>query len=566
MSRAGRLASLLRTFHLSPGASASDLKQAYFKEAKRLHPDTKGQKGHAASKDFLSLKDRYEEAMGLLEKVKNTDWHQHSQDELHRGPYGFREDGSNFNSGRQHNQSWETGPHSQESAIPCTGFPERTVYMITGAIVSIFAAFLGLKVGSYGEEDFNKIKSMREFKDPAVAEQNQRNSAASLRQALELSSGEQHAGLGVGVLCGQPENATAARRAAESDVMDAPHQDASWYHRVRRARRAKSNADEGGVGAQFRDGVALNPVHVAAQDGYVWWLERCGAVPSCHALLNERDRRGDTPLHHCARRGQGAACRTLLRLGADPDVQNKWQLWSEDLAAHEGHTDLADLLRHTRLKDSRSSSARSLRVSQLASSIGRHPDSLGMLAEPSGGVVYFGPHSSESLRHAVNLAAGSEVLQHLRKRSGESASGSRVDHVEGAVQQALDRVRNALEDSGFTLEAAPVSAASRDPYGWASHEDGKEVCGLLVFEPPGQVSRDAPGHWVAVRHARGPTMDEQQTQQATGDFFRLDPVRGPFRLKQNDMATLLTRYRAWRVVRESQLNSKTRWESVMQSC
>merc|ERR1719384_1651894 len=34
-----------------------------------------------------------------------------------------------------------------------------------------------------------------------------------------------------------------------------------------------------------RNGVEMLPVHAAAADGDVWWLERCGATRSCRAML-----------------------------------------------------------------------------------------------------------------------------------------------------------------------------------------------------------------------------------------------------------------------------------------
>ena len=66
----------------------------------------------------------------------------------------------------------------------------------------------------------------------------------------------------------------------------------------------------------------------------MFYLEQCGANPSCRSLLNAAqlkfrvslcclrwseaaDARGDTPLHHAASHGAQQAAQALLRLGAE---------------------------------------------------------------------------------------------------------------------------------------------------------------------------------------------------------------------------------------------------------
>ena len=97
------------------------------------------------------------------------------------------------------------------------------------------------------------------------------------------------------------------------------------------------------------------PAHRAAQEGHVWWLERCGAKMGCREQLGTPDgQSGDTPLHYCARADQGAACRALLRLHVKPNVKNRWGLTPADLAGQLRHHDMAASLitatRHARAR------------------------------------------------------------------------------------------------------------------------------------------------------------------------------------------------------------------------
>lgn len=312
---------------------------------------------------------------------------------------------------------------------------------------------------------------------------------------------------------------------------------------IRRAKSRRHTSDH--VEPQMRQGVALSAAHVAAEDGRIWWLERCGASAACSGMLEEPDGRLDTPLHRCARCGQADACRTLLRLGADPAARNMWRLWPEDLAKNEGHAEIAALLKGIRLRkgsgaaasrefvrkgsgaaDSnelvrigsgaaassefvRKGSAAAASIELLANSawraVVRHPDGLGALAEPSAHVPFNGIFPSDSLRHAINHAAGSDVLPRLLQAKAETREvppeGAPEDGAAPAVEPALELVRAALAGTGFELEAAAAPAVSvgAGGDGWAPRGDGAEVCGLLAFEAPGCVSPDARGHWVALR-------------------------------------------------------------------
>lgn len=230
-------------------------------------------------------------------------------------------------------------------------------------------------------------------------------------------------------------------------------------------------------------------------------------------MLGEPDARGDTPLHRSARYGQALSCRTLLRLGVDPGCQNKWLLWPEDLAALEGHKDIAAVIRGVRLRSNVPSTAsEELKANSAWRAVIRHPDGLGALAARSPSVPFNGIVPSDSLRHAVNHAAGLIVLpRSLPRKTNDqhlpSASAQDSD-TETVAELALDHVRTALLGTGFELEAEVMSSEKlcSGGIGWGPRDDGAMVCGLLAFEAPGHVSSDAQGHWIALRAIASPRM------------------------------------------------------------
>jgi len=272
-----------------------------------------------------------------------------------------------------------------------------------------------------------------------------------------------------------------------------------------------------------RDGVEMLPVHLAAEDGSVWWLERCGATQTCRAMLVEPDTAGDTPLHHSARVGCRPSCLALLRMGGDPQARNDEELLPEELAVQAGHPELAQLLRAARQAEGP------------AGDMLLHPDGLGVLAEPPEGVVYVGLKESEPLRRSVNMAAGFRITPPLPiPRHLQEGGDDTVEHI-------VDTVRGSIQDTEFMLEDM-VDNANPLPF------DGEDAqlrhCGLLFYESPGSVSPDSPGHWFAVRRSQTGAPDEVEG----GECWRLDPIRGPYRLRQGELQELLKRYRSWCLV------------------
>jgi len=299
----------------------------------------------------------------------------------------------------------------------------------------------------------------------------------------------------------------------------------------RRGKQVKGQGYDAFHDPVVRDGVEMFPVHVAADDGHVWWLEICGASLQCRSMLGVGDARQGTPLHHCARCGQEASCRALLRLGADPSVKNDEQQLPEEVAAAAGHGDIAAFLQEARGTDDLWDAA-----GQEATL--RHPDGLGVLQEPPAGVTFTGLNQAGVMRHAVNMAAGCSVAPPL------PMSRAMLD-AQDAAERLINVARGSLQATEFDLEdlkgdclSTVQSTGDADALWEAAGRDGADLQGFLFYEPPGVVTQDAPGHWVAVRRVPAPG----------AGFFRLDPVRGPFRLSDQELKLMLGRYQAWRVV------------------
>eukprot|EP00929_Paragymnodinium_shiwhaense_P033079 TRINITY_DN18233_c0_g1_i2.p1 TRINITY_DN18233_c0_g1~~TRINITY_DN18233_c0_g1_i2.p1 ORF type:complete len:401 (-),score=81.16 TRINITY_DN18233_c0_g1_i2:63-1265(-) len=363
MSR--RLPTLLRSFRLHEQASAAELRKAYLSEAKRLHPDGRTDCDAAtAAQEFAELKDRFDEALGLLTtKPKGAaaaspkdpygEWRAPAEQAARASRYAWRRSRYEWERGMP---SSETGPYAgTTTAVPVVGWPSHLVYSAVGLISVLIAGLLAYKLSKAEKEALEGIQTGR------------------LRQALELS--------------GKSEQQRLAESFAEAEAPTAPE-----------------------------DG--MNTPHHAARRGHIWWLERCAASPACRETLNYGDRRGDTPLHHCAMIGDSRTCCALLRGGASAGNVNRYGLFPEDIAIHAGYNDLAQLLRGIRLqtrrrpgKDSNRDVAHwSHRVRQV---VARHPDGLGVMVPTPKDIMFEAKFVSESLRHAVNLAAGEQALERL---------------------------------------------------------------------------------------------------------------------------------------------------------
>lgn len=489
-----------------------------------LHPDR--QRPHErerATREFMALQARFNEATSLLNTSASADSWQHTDDRS--------KESAKWGSARQgrggHANETETGYRSTASGVPFVGLPSPFVYIASGSLAVTIVMCLIFSPAT--DDDQRKLMSQLRA-GGGLSQQD----ITKLRHVLEDDSSS---GLGA---TRNAYPAPAANHQFDDDDEAIQGLDAYFRLLAKRASKSGKPPSDGRVSGQTREGVELDPSHVAAQDGQVWWIERCSAREGCRMLLDKPDRRGDAPLHHCARFGQSLACQTLLRVGADPTAVNKWRLRPEDLANHMDHKEIAQMLRGARIfeLDPRhaDSSARDThqRVQQ-------HPDGFGkLLQDLPEDVYYYGPTSSESLRHAVNLTVGQVILRKLYMKTPPTEQELASDQGDQGVDNVIEILSHTIAKTGFELETLPVIPKDMlTGSGWTRRDDGAKVYGLLLFESPGSVTPDAHSHWVAIRHSRS----------AQGVFFfRLDPLRGPYSLTAHELSVLLNRYRAWRIV------------------
>jgi len=505
-----RLPTLLRYFKLHSNATSSELRQVYLKRVKELHPDVSRQSCH----DFLELQKNFQEASDLLAR-----------------PAAPKEQVASTQPG----QAWSgMAPDCSKAApaVPVVGLPETNVYALGGMFLAGVSLLISQRSSAPAAAEYPAGNGSAAKSSPS-ASSSQRSSATY----PELESG--------------PWNVVAAKAVVprkgiwspgstheflESDSFYAGrakgHQRAGIGQRVRLGEKQGGQIKNMGYEASreplIRRDIQMLPVHAAAEDGKVWWLEHCGASSSCRSMLNLADMHGDSPLHHGAWAGCMDSCMALLRLGAETDACNVDNQMPEELADQRGHKEVAELLR----------SARKEAYGEGDGPVARHPDGLGKMAEPPEGVIFTGLQASEILRHAVNMAVGCSIAPPLPISKSMKES-------ENAAMRIVGVIRGCIQDTEFDLEDEVASfggeAQAADFWTCLSGKEDMEACGMLIYEPPGQVSPDAPGHWAAI-----------QKDRSSDTFWRLDPLRGPFQLTAAELDVLTKRYQAWLMIRRSQ--------------
>ncbi|CAJ1454790.1 unnamed protein product, partial [Effrenium voratum] len=437
-------------FDLPGSASKCQLRAAYVQRVKKVHPDAKGGK---STQEFLELQQMYGEALALLGRGQ-------AQGQAPSRRFRHAGHGDRGRAGEA-----ETG--ARVCAVPVVGWPPEVVYTAVAAAL-LLASVAGLRQRS-----------------PSVQEVSVRASAPA--------DGGRPASFDHGLQSG-PWNVPLSR--SKNGVGTE-----SYIKKLSgRARHRSLDYDHT---PQLRKGIDVLPVHIAAEENSVFYLEQCGANPSCRSLLNAADARGDTPLHHAASHGAQQAAQALLRLGAEA-TRNRVGKFPEEVAQGP----IAHLLAQSRGGTG---------GTRFAS---RHPDGLGVMQEPPPeAAVFTGLRHYDCLRQAVNMAAGCQIAPPLPVSREMRQNPSAAPRVVGIINAGI-------QDTGFQLvdSLADVSA------------------GALLYEAPGKVSHDAGGHWVAVR---------RQRLASTDVYWRLDPLRGPFHLTAEEFAELSRRYPTW------QLTSKT---------
>ncbi|CAJ1327144.1 unnamed protein product [Effrenium voratum] len=119
-----RLAELLRRFKLPPATSQADLRRAYYKRAKLLHPDIAGE---ASEADFKRLRQDYEEASTLMGQTGGRGAHTSYGGQQGAGAqtqgFGWEEPSWDTPGGQQ----WKRSAFGGNSAFAGGGFHESKV-------------------------------------------------------------------------------------------------------------------------------------------------------------------------------------------------------------------------------------------------------------------------------------------------------------------------------------------------------------------------------------------------------------------------------------------------------
>jgi len=518
----GRQPGALRYFRLSDTASAAELRREYLRRVKMVHPDITG----SSTDSFLELQQNFNEATLLLNRrtVSTAYWQREPM--YQRPPW---------------EPSWEP-PHARASSSRGTttaaaGFGQQAgptantpTAACTLAAVSLFSAvalpFWLLKDTGSSSSSTAQLPKMAGGRDTYAVQH-----AASWPS---LESGPWSVADARASSTNLSANTFSAQQSREN-----PQNDSFYLSRAKGCERACYKQPQLAVLGEWDKPVLINglkvlPVHAAARNGSIWWLERCGANPTCRRQLETRDVQGNTALHHAAMVGNAQVCSALMRLGSTLDVCNNAGQTPAASARLAGHADAAAVLKGA--------------TADLVAptSCLRHPDGCGILAEPPPSIVFPGLRETGCLQRAVNMAAGCTVVPPV--------PASRAIQEEA---EATNIVRGCLQDTEFDLVEMASNNAAVNP--WLCQTEGTkevtvgELCGLLLYEPAGVVSEDAPGHWFAIRcHLSGGAGADEGTVTDYGSgLWRLDPVRGAFRLSHEELTELMTRYRSWFMLRGS---------------
>mmetsp|Transcript_119566 Transcript_119566/g.363785 ORF Transcript_119566/g.363785 Transcript_119566/m.363785 type:complete len:267 (+) Transcript_119566:3-803(+) len=111
-----RTAELLRRFQLPPQASRAELRSAYLKRAKVLHPDVAGK---SSEEQFRRLKEEYEEAMRLLRSNRTTTGSAAAAGGGSRGGAAYA-GSTNYSDGYPYHHHWQSPPYSWASGAGST--------------------------------------------------------------------------------------------------------------------------------------------------------------------------------------------------------------------------------------------------------------------------------------------------------------------------------------------------------------------------------------------------------------------------------------------------------------
>lgn len=488
---------------------------------KQVHPDA----GTPSTKEFLELQSKFEEASRLLNAQATA-----SRIQVEAVTF------ATASSSSHRTATAPPGHHHQasHSSVPVMGLSQARVYPFTAAILAMGAT-------SYMMATRSKTPLTADEQKSSGSASRSSSSKANETQTKQVDLESQvDTRMKYRALESGPWNVIDAKASALSKVW-APSKShdfadsKSFYAnrtlgQTQKVRVDKKKGKVFGYEAihepQSRRGIDMLPVHTAAEDGHMWFLEQCAINSKCRDMLNAGDAEENTPLHHAAWAGRVDVAIALLRLGAETDARNAAGLIPHEVADAQGHQQVAALLLD----------AKEAADGKGCGPIPQHPDGLGTMSQPPDDVVFTGIRSSDSLRHAVNMSVGYMIAPPFPISQSLKESPN-------AAERTAAVVAGALQDTEFDLEDLQEDGKQQAITDLWSHSADKEldveVCGLLVYESPGQVSADAPGHWFAIRRSNsgGPV------------YWRLDPLRGSFALSDSEYESLVKRYKIFRFVR-----------------
>jgi len=310
-----RLTVLLQRFELREGASEAQLRAAYFRRAREIHPDVCGTRDGSG---FVALTKDHEEAQRLMRQLG---------DRRVAGPFSNSSQVPHRAGPSMATAEWQyvwvnaasTGKTEERSAYSpreSPGPPPQKLLLFVGGSSALFLGWsLASRTGWL--ENSSPVDSSSQA---AVAEVAVQDVATCVPQ---VASGVQ---------------ARAMKKASAQ-------QHSSGYYDKRVKKSEPSEMLKKRPHAKQRGFTYISPIHAAAEDGHAEWLHWVGEK-SHVSLCQSLDRHRQTPLHYAARAGQSDACAVLLKFHADPRYEDAQGRTPLDLAMGTGDEDLTQMLRN----------------------------------------------------------------------------------------------------------------------------------------------------------------------------------------------------------------------------
>lgn len=296
-----RLALLLHRFGIrNHQVTTSQLRAAYLREARSLHPDAGGRSDGA---DFVQLTRDYDEAQMLLERMMAA-----SNIGVRNAP-GFTWESSTAATYAA------TRASAERQATEVPGLPPPLLLYLLGGATTLALFFSWAR---------SKLLEPRRV---AVAPKSGITGAEASRAARPLPAPRVEA-----------DAVPLVRKASGREEMLV-----TGYYSTRVKKSEPGDALKSRPHSKQRGSTYISPLHAAAEDGLAEWLHWAGErskFPLCQSL----DRLQQTPLHYGARAGQWDACAVILKYHANPLAADSEGRTPVDHARNAGHHELAEML------------------------------------------------------------------------------------------------------------------------------------------------------------------------------------------------------------------------------